>query len=655
MPDIYGMKKWHLLILLVLFAAQLVSAEIESYSNVSALEIYTELSTSTYTFETGMNPLIDSLDVNLTFIPRADGDRQFIVNRDFSSVPEAETIENENYIYFFWKDPREKQFSYEVNAKLKTINNLNKIRKQINFPLEELPPEAAPYINPTEFIDFNQEIREKASEIVGGDTDYYQVIHKLAVWVENNIEYDLNTLTSEAIQKSSWVYKNKKGVCDELTNLYISFLRSVGIPARFVGGQVYSNTEKMFGNHGWAEVFYPGVGWMPVDVTFGQIGWIDATHVKFKESMDSGDPSAMYHWKTSDIDFKRNPISIKTYITKAIGETEKHIGIMAEPMKKVVGPGSYVPIIVTLTNPNDYYVPVLLHMTKAPEAIGSNKRTVLLSPLEEKEVYFIVKIPDTAEKNMVYTTIIETRTAFGLIAQTEIKYEDGAKKYEKEWAESQVRILSPIEEKEFLPDVKLNCSFEKPYYYETDTAKLQCRVKNIGNKAFENMNVCYYRNCRSLGLTINEEKETAFNVPLKGFKDERVFVTAETENMVRKAYARIQVIGIPDITILEFRPESVRYGDDGQFSFLLNSTAPARNIKLVVNGMEYDNIDKFDTKYEVLAPFESTEFIREKVNVIMTYEDIVGKEYRKDLSYVMQVTEKPWYINFMLWIEGMFN
>ncbi len=648
--------KYSVLIFLILIIPA-VSAEPDNYDNYSVLEIYTKLSSSIYTSETGRNPIIDELDVNLTFLPRADGDRQLLVARDFSADPEAESLETNDYLYLSWKDPREQQFFYEVDAKLKIINRLNKIKGGVNFPLDSVPSEAASYLAPTEFIDFNQEIRDKASDIVAGETDYYHVIHKMAAWVEQNIKYDLNTLTSEAVQKSSWVYENKVGVCDELTNLYISFLRSIGIPARFVGGQVYSNSDKQFGNHGWAEVFYPGVGWIPVDVTFGQIGWIDATHVKFKESMDSGDPSAMYRWKTSDIDFKRNPIAIKTDITKATGDTEKHVGIMVEPMKKVVGPGSYVPVIVTIANPNDYYVPLQLQVTKAPEVYpkDGSRQMVLMSPLEEKELYFIIKIPDDVKDNFVYTTMIEVRSAFGSIAQAEVEYEGGAEVMGKEWAEDQVRRLSPVTDKEFLPDIRLNCSFEKPYYYEAETARLRCSVRNIGNMAFENIRICYYRDCNSVGLSINEEKEAGFDIPLAGFTDERVIVTAETSNMARKAYARVRVVGVPDVKVTEFRPASVRYGDESQFSFQLNTTAPVRDIRIEVNRIGYSAIEKFDTRYEVLAPFDSRDFFRGKVDVVLAYHDIIGKEYGKELSYVIEVTDKPWHIRFLLWIESFLN
>ena len=71
-------------------------------------------------------------------------------------------------------------------------------------------------------------------------------------------------------EPATWVYDNRQGVCDELTGLFISMLRELGIPARFVSGVSYTNLPefaKPWGGHGWAEVWFPDVGWVPFDVT----------------------------------------------------------------------------------------------------------------------------------------------------------------------------------------------------------------------------------------------------------------------------------------------------------------------------------------------------------------------------------------------------
>ena len=65
--------------------------------------------------------------------------------------------------------------------------------------------------------------------------------------MRKNVKYDITTSTEDVSQKSSWVLKNKIGVCDEITNLFISLNRASGIPARFVSGVVsYVDTTATF-------------------------------------------------------------------------------------------------------------------------------------------------------------------------------------------------------------------------------------------------------------------------------------------------------------------------------------------------------------------------------------------------------------------------
>ena len=50
--------------------------------------------------------------------------------------------------------------------------------------------------------------------------------------------------------------------------LYISLMRTLGVPARWESGWMLHPGEKNL--HDWAEVYFEGVGWLPVDVSFGR-------------------------------------------------------------------------------------------------------------------------------------------------------------------------------------------------------------------------------------------------------------------------------------------------------------------------------------------------------------------------------------------------
>ena len=237
---------------------------------------------------------IESATINMTFFPKQTDTQELL---RFYTNPKAELEENQ--LKFTWKRP-EGRIDYEVNVEVKTSNAMHEIRQKIGFPIQELPEDIIPYTKPSETIDSgNDAIIRLASELVKGEDDLYAAVFKIADWTKNNIEYNLSTLTAEVSQKASWVLENRQGVCDELTSLFIALLRAVGIPARFVSGLSYTNSDlfpEKWGPHGWAEVYFPGYGWVPFDVTYGEFGWIDPTHIKFKESVDSDGPSTYYSW-----------------------------------------------------------------------------------------------------------------------------------------------------------------------------------------------------------------------------------------------------------------------------------------------------------------------------------------------------------------------
>jgi transglutaminase-like putative cysteine protease len=61
--------------------------------------------------------------------------------------------------------------------------------------------------------------------------------------------------------------------CTEYSSLLIALSRANGIPARYVEGLLYfdgTDTSEARQEHAWVEVFFPGIGWTPVDPTLGR-------------------------------------------------------------------------------------------------------------------------------------------------------------------------------------------------------------------------------------------------------------------------------------------------------------------------------------------------------------------------------------------------
>lgn len=65
-----------------------------------------------------------------------------------------------------------------------------------------------------------------------------------------------------------YVLAEGHGDCGQVSLLYISLMRSLGVPARWESGWMLHPGEVNL--HDWAEVYFEGIGWLPVDVSFGR-------------------------------------------------------------------------------------------------------------------------------------------------------------------------------------------------------------------------------------------------------------------------------------------------------------------------------------------------------------------------------------------------
>jgi transglutaminase-like putative cysteine protease len=63
----------------------------------------------------------------------------------------------------------------------------------------------------------------------------------------------------------------KRGVCQDLTHIFIAAARHLDIPARYVGGYFHrvDGVTQQDAGHAWAEAYVPSVGWIAFDPTNG--------------------------------------------------------------------------------------------------------------------------------------------------------------------------------------------------------------------------------------------------------------------------------------------------------------------------------------------------------------------------------------------------
>ena len=645
-----------LIILIFILVIHSVGAEdieaeaVESYLNYGNVDAIVKVSSTIDVSADGSSPLLDEMVTRLIFKP-FDTEQQSVRDLGVESSKDPKINDEEEEVVYAWSNAGLGTLEFGYNAKVKVNNKFPIIINKIKFPIQSLDSSLVKYIQPGEKIVITDAISRKASEIVAGDYDLFSVVYKLAKWSNENIEYDLNTLTEKAVQDSQWVLDHRQGVCDELTNLFISMARSLGIPARFISGMVYTNTLYDWGAHGWAEVYFPGVGWVPYDPTFGQYGYIDPGHIKMKNSFDSSEPAIKYNWVSRDIGIEVGELDIDVALLSTGGVFTSPIDLDIKVLKNKVGFGSYTPLRATVKNNNNYYVAATIYITKAPGVKGGNKRSVSLEPNSEKDVYFILKTP-MGDEQYVYTSQIEVKDSFGRSSSDILEY---ASNYEAHTLEQAESIAGRLDESDSLTSlILLECNSDKEEYYEYETGEFNCVIKNSGENKLEDLDVCLNKDCQVLSLNANEKAELNF---VRANVTQDLFIVAKNKDVVRYSYPEFNFLKLPKVEIKDIEvSQPLSYDELGNISFLIRPDSPVYNVKVMVGedlgGLE---IKEFDIGQSILIPFYAFKLKTgsNDVNIKITYEDKNGRAYSAEGSVNINVESVNLFKTFVIFFRKL--
>ncbi|MBI4453281.1 transglutaminase domain-containing protein [Candidatus Woesearchaeota archaeon] len=601
-----------ILSLTILLILPLVSASktpYESWSSVSdSLILDFNVSTLINVDFKSDSSLLKALNLTISFFPRNDYRQDNVV---FKVTPN--NYEKGNDLIFNWQNPKDKSYLVQINSKVKTVNFPKKVTGKIPFPITNIPDEYKLYLEETELMDYSDEaIIELASQLTEGKDDLYEVIFDLAVWTHHNINYSLETLTAEASLPASWVIRNRKGVCDELTNMFISLVRAIGVPAKFVAGISYTESElfpEKWGPHAWAEVYLPGYGWVPFDVTYGQFGVIDPTHIKLKESYDSDKTSTSFEWLGYETDVSSAGIKMSTEIADYGKKVPDRVKLTNTLLKDKVGFGSYNLLETNIKNMNNYYTPLQISISKTLEldgieplaVMGSTSQYILLKPLEEKNIFWKLKVSDKLTKMNIYTFPIITYTDLNESAGLNLASQDGEVVFSLQDIQTQLDFLAGNEEeaKIYSKKVDILCSPKQQGYYTDEEIIINCDLKNNGNTNIDSLNVCANDECKKIELKISQHREVSFIK--KNIKEGQyeLLVTAKNKDISKTSKVNFIVQERPKLRIDELSyPTEITFSEPVSLKFTVfkdtNSAPNNVSVKMFYNfGSEVWVIDKF--------------------------------------------------------------
>ncbi len=116
-------------------------------------------------------------------------------------------------------------------------------------------------------IVFTPKIKQLANRILGGETNTLLKIQKIYNWINDSVRWASALEYSTMSDIPGYVLKTHHGDCGMQTLLFMTLARSQGIPVKWQSGWMLHPHEVNL--HDWCEVYYEGIGWVPLDQSFG--------------------------------------------------------------------------------------------------------------------------------------------------------------------------------------------------------------------------------------------------------------------------------------------------------------------------------------------------------------------------------------------------
>lgn len=156
------------------------------------------------------------------------------------------------------------RFSYDVGAQ---YYNPDKIIRNLR-PYNKSSEEYIKYTSPQPpHIVVNERMKALADSITGNEKNIVRRASMIYDWVDSRFPWAGAREYSTIHNIPEYVLGIKHGDCGQVSLLYISLLRSIGIPARWESGWMLHPGEKNL--HDWTEIYFEGTGWIPCDMSFG--------------------------------------------------------------------------------------------------------------------------------------------------------------------------------------------------------------------------------------------------------------------------------------------------------------------------------------------------------------------------------------------------
>jgi transglutaminase-like putative cysteine protease len=169
-----------------------------------------------------------------------------------------------NIMHSFTAEGPFNELSVAVEGEVDTHDTHGVIRGAVErFPPSLFLRETALTQPDAAIVDFADSARASAG------TDALALLHGLMTALNQEITFDTDPTHSATTAAEAFALR--RGVCQDLTHIFIAAARQLGIPARYVGGHFYrvDGVTAQDAGHAWVEAYVENLGWVGFDPTNG--------------------------------------------------------------------------------------------------------------------------------------------------------------------------------------------------------------------------------------------------------------------------------------------------------------------------------------------------------------------------------------------------
>lgn len=212
-----------------------------------------------YTFETPATGVIQTLRLS----PRSHEGQHIVrwrldVDRDCRLRSSEDAFGNQTHVFAI--DGEVETLSVLVEGEVDTENMNGMVRGSV----ERFPPGL--YLRETPLTAPDSDIAEFAQAASAeAKGDVLGTLHTLMNATHETMTFEVKQ--TDATTTAAEAFRLKRGVCQDLTHVFLVAARSLGIPARYVGGYFRhgDGTVDQEAGHAWAEAYVPDYGWIGFD------------------------------------------------------------------------------------------------------------------------------------------------------------------------------------------------------------------------------------------------------------------------------------------------------------------------------------------------------------------------------------------------------